>query len=294
MIYGFENRDLECTVKKAIRKYISKIFLYVDLGQAIELDWNRYSILKNNITPTESPFGEELEAFIDFSPMKDVYGFIFKQFDKKYHTYLELYLKRIYLTTGTLYILMVELLMELMKYEGIEKKNIEGFVRCYGVGNQILNDNCDIVPSYFNQKTNAKIEQDAFSDLRNGCITLPLLFYYIYNQKKDAFDSFLEKTNNSKKEINRELEILFFSELKKSHAIFKSISIAKLFKSQAVKYLFERNIRGVLDIFDWNKFYYEIYQDKGMNKKFKHSVFYEEYKRLSKEKALTQQSVTLN
>ena len=173
----FDDKAIECSVKKTLRKYIRKIFLYVDVGQVIELDWNRYCIIENNIKPITSPFDGDLEDFIDFRPIQGIYDSLFKRIDKKYHTYLRLYLKKIYLTTGSLYILMTELLIDLVEYHGKEKENIINFAKCFGLGSQIVNDNIDLVPSYFDKKTNAKVAKDAFSDLRNNNITLPFLFH---------------------------------------------------------------------------------------------------------------------
>jgi geranylgeranyl pyrophosphate synthase len=252
-------------LKRTIRKYVRKIFVYVDYGQKIEMDWNRYHILKDEIKATESPFGEECEKFIDFTPMQEVIDFIYSEIDEQYHHYLENYLKRIYLTTGALFILLGELLLELTQYHGKEESNIKGFVRCYGLLSQIVNDNCDVVPSYLDVTTNSKIIQDAFSDLKNKNVTLPLLFHIDDNLEHNTVIELI-KTDNSK--ITKEQEETIFEEIKDRETIYKSISIGRLFAEKAKTYINKNittsnSILNILSIAGWNKFYYEIYQIEG-------------------------------
>jgi geranylgeranyl pyrophosphate synthase len=268
---NFKDKSEECIIKMTLHTYLQRIFLYVNIGQKIELKWNRYHVLKNNIKPEKSPFGQELEDFIDFEPMQEIIDFIYEQFDESYHTYLELYLKRIYLTTGSLFILISDLMVDLMQYEGKEKKNINSFSKCFGMLSQIVNDNCDIVPSYTHLTTNAKVEKDAFSDLRNGNITLPLLLHLKSTKRISKVRNFLNtnhiifnKNISNKKYMNEINQKYFFDEIKESEAIYHSISIGKLFALKAKQFVsqnLEKKISNILSVATWNKFYYEIYKE---------------------------------
>lgn len=296
---NFKDKTEEVIIKRTLHNYLQRIFLYVNIGQNVELEWNRYDVLKNNLKPEKSPFGEELEDFIDFKPMQEVVDFIYEQFEESYHTYLELYLKRIYLTTASLYILIADLMLDLMQYDGKEKQNINSFSKCYGMLSQIVNDNCDVVPSYFSLNTNAKIVKDAFSDLRNGNITLPVLFHLQMNEQFNI-NSFLN-TNHSnvnnnisnKKAIEKSTQLLFFNEIKASKAIYHSIGIGKLLglrAKQLVSEIIEKvNVENILSIANWNKFYYEIYKKEiGFYKSNNDTNFRKGYKKLKE--AITSQS----
>ena len=270
-----------------ITNYVGKIMDYVNEGQRLELDFNRLQNIKENTpvfkVPFKSNFSKAIEIFVPFKSSDTVIQFLYKQFDSSLHNYLENYLKRMCLTTGTLYSLMVELLMKLMNYNGVEYNNIQNFTLRYGLMRQLINDNCDIVPSYKNLTTNAKVKQDAFSDLRNQNITLPLLFHYVNGE-----GSFLNKCLDEKQDqLSEKEESIIFDEIRASGAVFKSMSIARLLGKNALSKLKSEyctinqneDIRDIFSIMNINKFYYEIYkknnnQGKNKNKTGLTSKFY--------------------
>ncbi|MGB0983584.1 MAG: polyprenyl synthetase family protein [Saprospiraceae bacterium] len=273
----FDNKEIECSIKKRLRIYIRKIFLYVDIGQSIELDWNRYSIIKNNIEPIENPFKGELEGFIDFKPMNEIIDFVFSEIKEEYHSCLNNYFKRIYLTTASLFILLGELLLDITGYKGKEYNNIKDFTKCYGLLSQIVNDNCDMVPAHFELKTNGKTVQDAFSDLKNKNITLPSLFHIDDRIENNTIIEVLG--NNSL--ITSKVEDIIFEEIKKQKTVYKSISIGRLLAKKARIFINTDEILNILTIADWNKYYHAFYE-KNNSPKSK-NIFWQKYSDLKKE-----------
>jgi hypothetical protein len=161
---------------RLVTKAVRRIFRYVDLGQDMQDQWgtvehfnqlNRYVFIS-----------KEIEEFID----KDLIDTMWSSMNEdgiaeKNECFIKNYLLRIQLCNAALYSIFTELIMDLVGYSGTEHKNILKFAKFQGILGQIVNDNNDYVLPEYNLLTVNKKPEDAFADLRNNIITLPLIHY---------------------------------------------------------------------------------------------------------------------
>lgn len=167
---------------RLVTKAVRRIFRYVDLGQDIQDQWgtvehfnqlNRYVFIS-----------KEIEEFID----KDLIDTMWSSMNEdgvaeKNEWFIKNYLLRIQLTSGALYSIVCELILDLLSYpKNGSRKNIIKFSDFHGILGQIVNDNNDYILPEYNMCAINKIPEDAFADLRNNIITLPLIHYL---QKKE-------------------------------------------------------------------------------------------------------------
>ncbi len=172
----FDPQDYERI--RMTQKAVRRIFQYVDLGQTVQMEYGTFENFLTNykdqvkITP-------DVDAFIK----KDIIDYCWKIIQEQGITedqkvFTSNYLRRIYLTSGALYGVLVELVMDLVGYHRRERENIVHFALYFGIVGQIVNDINDFTPPEANIFTVSKRPEDAFSDLLNDNITLPLIFYF--------------------------------------------------------------------------------------------------------------------
>lgn len=200
----FKNKDL---IIKAVRR----IFRFVDMGQAFQDEYGTLEAWKSIMNGYVS-ISAETDAYIDekiinefWKDIRQVPGICENEW------FVRNYLKRMYLTTGSLFIELAKLVIDLMDYSGTERCNIKNFAVTHGILGQIVNDNNDIMLPKNGLSTVAKVPEDAFADLRNNNITLPLIAFLAaengnvlklehlqkrLNAKENAVSIFLTKTIN--------------------------------------------------------------------------------------------------
>lgn len=89
---------------------------------------------------------------------------------------LELYEKRCELMNGELFAISAEIAARIAGADAEEQKNLSEIGKCYGTVGQMINDIGDWVPPEKSGETVGKISDDSWSDLRNGRLTLPIIF----------------------------------------------------------------------------------------------------------------------
>ncbi len=109
---------------------------------------------------------------------------------------MDSYYKRSYLITASFYekISLVGAILGNGSTEHTEA--LVNFAKHYGMMVQIINDISDFVPPEFNKGTEEKIPDDAFSDMKHGKLTLPILYTLINGTNRDKFEItkiFMEK-----------------------------------------------------------------------------------------------------
>lgn len=177
----------DCYNYRMTMQKVHKIFQLVDLGQAFQEKWGTYEAFKSN--DKHIPITKEANDFIDNNIITSYWNAIREQgLTPGIETFTRNYLRRIYLTSSALYKLMAELVMDLLNYHGKERNNILKFAAQVGMLGQIVNDINDFVPAECNMSTISKIPSDAFADLRNDNITLPLIFYFNENAAQTICD----------------------------------------------------------------------------------------------------------
>ncbi|MEO1518771.1 MAG: polyprenyl synthetase family protein [Bacteroidota bacterium] len=160
--------------------YVERALEYVEQGQYIAKNFNTHDFfIKSKRFNTEplaaSPsFGN---AHLDeFTAMKEHRQLIddIKKDVPQHANYLEIYFRRLYLISSSLFRLTAELIMNLLDYQGAQRKNIIAYSEGYGMLMQIVNDNVDFIKD---RGTLHKSSDDVQNDLRNATITLPLIYH---------------------------------------------------------------------------------------------------------------------
>lgn len=168
------------------QKAVRRIFKYVDLGQVVQAEYGTFSDFSTNykhvakITPQIDSFLQEHIIDYWWRAIEE------RDIPDQHEIFAKNYLRRIYLTSGALYGILAELIMDLLGYQGKERSNIVHFALNFGILGQVVNDTNDFTPPEAELFTVSKIPADAFSDLMNDNITLPLIFYFSENEDSYA------------------------------------------------------------------------------------------------------------
>jgi geranylgeranyl pyrophosphate synthase len=174
----------DCQAYRLTMRAATNIFSLVDLGQGVQENWGTYDSFLN--CQERVRVSAEAEKIIDEEIINRYCKFIFQAgMSQNKAFYIQNYLRRIYMTSGILFQKMAELTMDLSEYNGRARKSILKFAVQYGMTGQIVNDINDFVPAECNIAPVAKIPDDAFADIRNNNITLPLAFFFNANPKWD-------------------------------------------------------------------------------------------------------------
>ncbi|MFN0037688.1 MAG: hypothetical protein ACKVUS_21720 [Saprospiraceae bacterium] len=157
---------------------LRKMFQFVDMGQFAEQKWSNLQNFREGL-PELPVMSDETEAFLDH----DLITEFWKQIkaagvDASKEQFVRFYLRRVYLTGAAMFVLGAELVMDLLGYRGVERERLRRFAGHYGMMCQFVNDNNDFMPAEFGHTTVAKDAEDAFSDMRNDNITLPMFFFF--------------------------------------------------------------------------------------------------------------------
>lgn len=166
-----------------VRACTDNIFNLVNIGQQIEANWNHYDTFLDEERLKELPnFGYFVDKNINNDIIKEIKKIILKGIDSSLHerNFMHLYLVRLNLISVALFSKFGDLLLDLTSFpDNNTAQRIRRFSTLFGTCVQMVNDNIDIVPEH----TGSKVPEDAFSDLRNKNITLPI-FYYLTLHKK--------------------------------------------------------------------------------------------------------------
>jgi len=163
---------------RSTMRQLRRIFQLVDLGQAFQDKWGTFEAL-NSRKKNVINISAEAEAYIKTEMIAQYWSAVKKQgVQEDMRIFTENYLRRISITSGALFALMAELVMDLLGYHGRERDHIFQFGIHLGMTGQIVNDISDLLPPDYNQSTVSKIPEDAFADVRNNNVTLPLIFHF--------------------------------------------------------------------------------------------------------------------
>lgn len=267
---------------QAIEEYIEGILRLVDVGQEIEkkyLTAERWESGKVEHYFTNLVENEVDSWYIDFLMEATE---VFYPFPANKKAFLELYFSKIYLINAILYRKAAGLIGIVLKLNEEKKAKLERIATLFALMHQMVNDNGDFIPPNKKESTVEKTIWDAFSDLKNENITLPIqLNLLLYKDEERNVRSRIHpfyQSNSRRLTIGKTEEI--FHELVNSRAIFISMSIAKQLKELALQIL-EQDITGVNDnnplqmlknmfeVADNNKYYRHYFNEKKAFKRYK-------------------------
>ncbi len=171
--YIEKNFKIDELSREKVRNTVDTILTHVDIGQYLDKNWGNYECLIHGL-PQNASLGDRINSVILEDVIEDIWEEIKSHgiSDSK-EQFTKMYLRRIYLCNGSLFILFNRLLCDLLEYKG-DLLEIERFCAYLAIPLQIMNDNIDFLPP----KTVAKGENDVYSDLKNHTMSLPLIFYF--------------------------------------------------------------------------------------------------------------------
>lgn len=282
LLYDYIDNEVVEKHRYTVHKYIRKMFRFCDVGQYLDKNFCTYEAYKKGNFGGIKSINPEVDGFVDLKIVEDIINEV-KNFAPNKTDFIDLYFRRISLTSAALFILSAELVMDLMDYKDEEgKNNISNFAKCYGLMLQIVNDNSDFVL----RKENlfGKNKSDICSDLKNKNITLPLIYHLEKcNKENSIIYSFLENNNSN---IDENLGRFIFKELVNNDSILKSIAIGKKINDVAKKCLSKNNAHYITLVsflelgeshYKANKFYYEFYTKKNQIVSYKKRELFKIY-----------------
>lgn len=240
-------------------EYIARIFMYVDIGQMMEMNYGHYNSYQETTTAplnTNSQinnFTNECFLCIRQELLDIKKGILGKE------AFVDLYFRRLFLTNASLFVLLTQLVCDLLDSSGKKRNELFKFSIAYGAALQVVNDVADIE----SQDTIGKSRVDVFSDLKNSNITLPFI-YHLQKSNKRLIERYLEDPV-SEESIIKDFQEQLHQELINSQAINKSITASMILAERAKNFLNPNNavsslLWDIADIAEWNRYYKQIYE----------------------------------
>lgn len=183
-------------IEKEIRNEIQLMFDMVNAGQQAEQCYNHYNSFAKGFDMVPD-FGSMVEGRINKVYLTQLIDHFTKALNlsPKEINFLNVYLKRLNLTSVQLFKGFAELLLKLLKIENdLLKHQVLSYAEYFGYTVQLVNDNIDIVE----MATGSKIPEDAFSDLLNKNITFPLFIHLVRSKKNSIVHKILDSKDMSR------------------------------------------------------------------------------------------------
>lgn len=253
-LYRYIATELPASAREATLTAVRRCFEQVDQGQYLEQHYNTYTAFSQGQDDWKSVLPAGMCAALDLSAVDPFLDKLKADIPPILHAQLDLYFARIYLTCAGLFVEASRLVGELLRVPKKRMRAVQQFSLCYGLMRQLVNDNSDWIPSHYGLGTKTKTAADHFSDLRNGTLTLPLIFHLA--EKKD---SILLQVLNKQMRWSAAFEEAAFEDILHSDALFKSIQNTRILSELALAYLpIDNQEAGYLadscEIVHWNKF----------------------------------------
>lgn len=297
LLYNYIDEKTGCNQpdKNLLTDRMRLIFSCVDVGQLIDKKVNNFKNFEDENFKyhfdTLDLFSNQPETFKVVSTFLDIPGLLQNikkeiEYDhlknpitalktnfsnRRRGRYFDLYFDRIFLTSGALFKITTQTMLEMLGVQDVALRNcaISNAVT-YGMMLQVVNDNNDFVK--IETGTIEKRKDDVLCDLKNGTLSLPLIIYFTINRNlKTIVHRYIgnpqfKMTNQTIKEIQKALF--------ESRALDCSIAIAKqMVREQKGVYWFKKTpdkeifLRDIYSIAFYNKYLTEIQlQEKDLYK----------------------------
>lgn len=252
-LYRYARQQVPARWADKVANALQRSFELVDLGQYLETATNTMGAFQEGQAMPLAYESDLLKQEIDLSGARLFVDKIKRDLPTLYHPMAEAYFQRIYLTCASLFVVVADLLSELMGLSEQNKVQLRSFATCYGLMRQLVNDNADWLPSDYALDTKSRLASDAFSDLRHGVLTLPVIFYLAEGNRGEVYQA-LQRGTAYEMNQNR-----LFSDIIHSNALYKSVQNARILGELAVSYLDTADsaamqLAASCDIVHWNKF----------------------------------------
>lgn len=293
MLFEYIDNNFDIQAAHLIRKAARQSFVLVDFGQQLEKKYGTIEQFSQATSFSSPNIPQPIEQQIDLSSIQEVLDNIQKEIPLNYWDFTLTYIKRVFLTCGALFKISAELIADLLGIEGETKKQLSDFATSYGIMRQIINDNADFAPTQLGLTATGKLATDAFSDLKNNNITLPVILHLANTKKSNITQYIGQRDLLQKNEVQQEIA----NELRLSTAWFTSVWIARHFAAIAQRFLPQNNEAAALlsntcDIAYWNKFLSPVTKTKAY-KQFKKSSQYHQLAVIEQQLQLNPTPITI-
>lgn len=233
-LYDFIEKEIDKSNKPTVLKFIYDLFDIYEKGNVLDqykmgvdhfFDLDRKLIRRDEINgPSEIVDVSEIVDIMNDHWNKKRLGedILSKSF------FLKLYLSRSYMINGVFFELFAKLIIKLHSVNINLEKNIIDFARKFGVVQQLVNDNIDVLPLSLNVRTSSKAEIDVFSDLKRGMVTLPIFCHKISLENdvdRDIINRVLLDRGERKTLVNQKVQFEVLRELKHQKSISHAMSL---------------------------------------------------------------------
>ncbi len=253
-LYRYIDTELPRYARARTAAAVRTCFECVDQGQYMEQQFNTYAAFATGQNDANGHLPASYRPDADLAGVEAFIQKIKRDLPEMLHEQLDTYFHRIYLTCAALFVEATRLIGDLMGVPQAQLQPILQFSRSYGLMRQLVNDNADWVPASYGLTTATKTATDHFSDLRNGTLTLPALFF-LAAHKHTAIEQVLA----GRIAWSDHFEAEVFGEMITSGALYKSIHNTRILAELALAYLPTDNpaatyLADSCEIVHWNKF----------------------------------------
>lgn len=179
-VYEYIDRSIfldDLMLQRCVNRALRRIYRYVDAGQMFQDQWGTYDQFMK-CEQKDIPISLEMDAFIHHELIQQYCSIIHAAgLGPDKNSFMRNYLRRVFLTSGALFVLIAEMEMDLLGYNGLKRDAIRNAAASIGIIGQIVNDMTDFLPV----KTVSKQSIDVLSDIRNNIITPPLALFFDRN-----------------------------------------------------------------------------------------------------------------
>lgn len=174
-----ESRVRPPALGRSIERLIREVYEVVNIGQQMEQNQNRYENWRDNKQHPLPYRGLPFDEIVIAEAIDAINRTTQNQVSGGKQAFLEAYIRRVYLANAYLFVRFTQALCGLVPdFTPEAREKLIRFAGHAGLALQMINDVIDFVPARYNRGSQAKTQNDAFSDLRNRNITLPLLLHF--------------------------------------------------------------------------------------------------------------------
>ncbi len=254
-LYRYLDGEVPAAWRERVVQAVRRTFELTDLGQRLDKQANSFRAFRDERIVLDEVVSPVVRRHIHLEAAAPFMEKIKRDLPELYHELVDVYFHRIYLTCAALFAAAADLLSSLLGAGRREAGHARSFAVVYGLMRQVVNDNADWLPAELNLSTHSRTAADAQSDLRNGLLTLPLIFYLAARQR-GPIDTYLRGGGGT---LTAPEQTAIFADLMQSNALFQSIQNGRILGELAMAHLdlarpAARFLVDTCEIVHWNKF----------------------------------------
>jgi geranylgeranyl pyrophosphate synthase len=252
-LYDYIEREIPNAYAGLVRLALRRTFEWVDAGQRLETQANTLQAFREGQACADTFEAMMPACTADLGAARLFIDKVKRDLPPLYQGAAEAYFQRIYLTCAALFVEAAALVAALTGLPQSSARRLKDFAVCYGLMRQLVNDNADWLPASHALDTQTRRADDAFSDLRNGVLTLPLIFYLADGHRGPVYAALQPQGFAAAGQQQ------LFDDILGANALYKSIQNARILGELAIscldtQQLPARRLAETCEIVHWNKF----------------------------------------